>query len=1197
MPSTIRAARSAAGAAWRFWIDRGGTFTDVIGVDGAGRLRVAKVPSHDPDAALRGVRELLGIAPRAPLPRARVAAVRMGTTVATNALLERKGCRLGLLVTKGFGDILRIRDQSRPELFDLFPQRPAPLYRLALEVPGRLDVRGRTLEELDERAAAAAARRLAAAGCEAVAIVGMHGHAHPAHEKRLARICRAQGLREVFMSHAVEATQGLVARGETTVVDAYLTPLLQRHVQALARRLPGVDLRFMQSNGGLAAARGFTGSRAILSGPAGGVVGAIAAARRHGVKKLVSLDMGGTSTDVAHCRGELERAAGATVAGMAVATPMLKVNTVAAGGGSICGYANGRIRVGPESAGADPGPACYGRGGPLTVTDCNLVLGRLEPASFPAVFGPAGDRGLDPAASRKKLAELARRAGYPAAKLEQLAEDCVDVAVENMAKAVKAVSVQQGHDLAKDYALVAFGGAGGQHACQLAERLGIGRVLLHPLAGVLSAAGIGLAALRELRRRSVGCDLAGGVRLLRTRLAALEAPAVKKLRAAGVKAKELRVARRVLLRYPGSSATIAVSFGTLAAMRREFAAAHRRLYGLERPAPRLIAAAVEVEASGPAGSLAGLRRPRAAPRPLPARIRMRCGGQASKAPVHQAATLKSGARVTGPCLVLEETSTTCVPPGWKGEVAADGSLLLRRAAVRRPPARRGAGKPNPARLEMFHSIFMSIAEQMGHVLRNTAYSVNIKERLDFSCAVFDARGDLIANAPHIPVHLGSMGATVKAAIAANPRMRPGDAWLVNAPAAGGTHLPDLTVVTPLFLPRERRPRFFLCSRGHHTDIGGRSPGSMPADATRLAEEGVVFDCFPIVRGGRFAEAAFRTALAAHQWPARDPDQNIADLLAQLAANAKGAAELRRACTEQGLAEVIAYMGHIKANAKQAVLDLLPRLRAGVRTVAADGGGQVRAALRPGRGRLLLDFAGTSAQDPGNLNAPPAVTEAAAHYVLRCLVTEDIPLNAGCMEAVTIKTPAGSLLRPGPAAAVAAGNVEISQLLASALLGAAGAAAESQGTMNNLSFGNARFQYYETICGGAGAGPGKPGADAVHTHMTNTLITDPEVLEERCPVILEEFAIRRGSGGKGAARGGCGVIRRLRFLEPVEISMLANKRRVAPYGMRGGGPGRRGQDVLLRTGRRVPPLAPGRWRAEAGDVFEVRTPGGGGWGKA
>lgn len=1199
MPSTTRAA-DPAGAAWRFWIDRGGTFTDVIGIDGKGRLHVAKIPSREQaeDAALLGIRALLGLGPQERLGRKRVAAVRMGTTVATNALLERKGCKLALLITAGFGDVLRIRRQDRPRLFDLFPQPPQPLYKKAVEIKGRLAVDGTELAPLDERAVVRAAKQLARAGYEAAAVVGMHGYAYPSHERRIARLCRDHGMERVFMSHAVEAAQGMVPRGETAVIDAYLTPLLQEHVQRLAQRLPGVDLQFMQSNGGLVAPRGFTGSRALLSGPAGGVVGAAAVAKRHGIKRLVSFDMGGTSTDVAHCQGELERTADASIDGLAIATPMLRVNTVAAGGGSICSFAAGRLRVGPHSAAADPGPACYGRGGPLTVTDCNLVLGRLDAASFPRVLGRDGRSGIDVDASKKRLRALARECGYPTKHDERLAAECIDVAIENMAKAVKAVSLEQGHDVGRDYALVAFGGAGGQHACQLAERLGIGRVLLHPLAGVLSAAGIGLAALREVRRQAQSVPLAGNLRLLRLSLVKLERAAVRRLRAQGVAAKDITVARRVLLRYPGSSASIAVPWGTLAAMRRSFATEHRRLYGLERPALRLQVAAVEIEASGPEGKLPRLRRGRTMPAAA-RQVSMFINGRRRRAPVYHAEALRPGTQVDGPCLVLESTATTYVAPAWRGSVEADGSLLLQHRPARSRRQRSVASstsKSNPARLEMFHSIFMSVAEQMGHVLRNTAYSVNIKERLDFSCAVFDAKGDLIANAPHIPVHLGSMGATVRAAIAANPRMRPGDAWLTNAPSAGGTHLPDLTVVTPMFLPRESRPRFFLCSRGHHTDIGGRSPGSMPVDATSLAEEGVVFANFPIVSGGRFAEGKFRAALAGHAWPARNPDQNVADLLAQLAANAKGVEELKRACDEQGLREVLAYMGHIKANARQAVADLLPKLRSGRFAVEADSGARIRLNLQVRRRRLLLDFSGTSPQEPSTMNAPPAVTQAAVCYVLRCLVDEDIPLNAGCLDAVAIKTPAGCMLAPGPNAAVAAGNVELSQLLASTLLGAARAAAESQGTMNNLIFGNDGFQHYETICGGAGAGPGRPGADAVHTHMTNTLITDPEVLEERCPVMLEEFAIRRGSGGRGAARGGCGVIRRLRLLEPMEVMLLANKRRVPPYGMAGGQPGKLGSQVLYRRGRPVRPLSPGRWQARAGDVFEVRTPGGGGWGK-
>ena len=1208
MPTTTRAASGRRPKAqWEFWVDRGGTFTDVIGRRGSA-LRVAKVLSSggagSSEAATAGIRQILGLAPDEPIPAAEVGEVRMGTTVATNALLERKGARVALVVTAGFKDALKIGDQSRAELFDLFPRRPAQLVRAVVEAAERVAADGAVLRSLDRARLRADLAKLSGR-VDAIAILCVHGYRHPGHEKQIAQVCAQLGFAWVFCSATTEAVSGLVRRGETTVVNAYLTPALRAHLDMLASELRSIPLRFMQSNGGLTGAADFCGSRAVLSGPAGGAVAAMALARKHGLRRIVSLDMGGTSTDVAHSAGELERTTGAKVAGMALATPMLLINTVAAGGGSICWHGSGRLQVGPHSAGVRPGPACYGRGGPVTVTDCNLALGRLVPAAFPKVFGRGHDRPLDLAATRRRLAQLGRQLGERS--VERLAEACLGVAVERMVKALKSISIQRGHDLRQGYALVAFGGAGGQHACQIAARAGIDRILVHPLAGVMSAAGIGLASQRALRQQGMEVELAGSLARLKAIAAKLGVQVRAELRRQKVAAARIKVIQRVRLRYRDSSAAIAVKLASAARMRAAFAREHRRIYGFVRPRVELVVAAVEAEAvSGAKKMPAAFAARRGAGESRHASQRLFVAGSWHDAATCHRRELSPGRQLAGPALILEDTATTFVDLGWRATMLHDGTLQLERTAskaargARRGRAAAGLARPTPDRLEVFNSIFMSIAEQMGHVLRNTAASVNIKERLDYSCAVFDARGGLVANAPHIPVHLGSMGATVAHVLKANRgRIRPGDAWLVNAPYAGGTHLPDLTVVAPVFRPGAKRPQFFVCARGHHADVGGLTPGSMPASSRALAEEGVVFDNFPVVRAGRLAHAELLAKLAAGRYPARSPAQNVADLSAQLAATAKGEAELQRLCAEQGDRVVAAYMRHIQANAAAAVRQLLGRLRPGRCEVRADDGARVCVAvtLERERPRATFDFAGTSPQQASCFNAPPAVTTAAIYYVLRSLLAADIPLNAGVLRHVRIKLPAGSMVNPGRDAAVAAGNVEVSQMVVDALLGALGVAAGSQGTMNNLTFGDNARQYYETICGGGGAGPASAGAEAVHTHMTNTLITDAEVLEDRYPVVVERFAIRRGSGGRGRHRGGAGVVRRLRFGAALELTVLANRRRVPPAGMAGGGAGALGRNWLRRAdGTLEKGEGACSWAVGAGDVLEIHTPGGGGWGR-
>ncbi len=1227
-----------AGAAegWRFWIDRGGTFTDVVARPPGGGLRTRKLLSQDParyeDAAVQGVRELLGLQDGQAIPAELVAEVRMGTTVATNALLERAGSPTLYVTTRGFGDALRIGYQDRPDIFALDIRLPPPVYARVLEVDERVGADGAVVRELDEEGARRGLREARRAGFDAVAIAFMHGYAYPEHERRVAELARAAGFTQVSVSYETSPLMKLVGRGETTVVDAYLSPVLRRYVDGVAGQLGDVRLRFMQSHGGLTDATLFRGKDSILSGPAGGVVGAVTVGRRAGFDKLIGFDMGGTSTDVCHYAGELERSYESMVGGVRLRAPMLRVHTVAAGGGSICAFEGGRYRVGPRSAGADPGPACYGRGGPLTVTDCNLIVGKLRPSFFPHVFGADGAGPVDEGAARAALAAVAasmRAAGVDPPPPAQLAEDFIRVACEAMARAIKRISTQRGHDVA-GHALCCFGGAAGQHACRVADALGMTSVLLHPLAGVLSAYGMGLADVRALRERTLELPLARAADAAATAaLAELEGEAVAELARQGFAATDVSVERRAHVKYGGTDVSLPVPWGDPGSMGSAFLVEHEARYGFLMPGRALTLEAVSVEAIGPGtptdadpvaepplpvGESRG--RPRAAAGQDAAAasgphgcVRLFSGGRDHEAPVHERVGLPPGATVDGPAIVCETTSTTVVEPGWQAEVLEGGELLLRRLS---PPSRPSADplRPTPLLLEVFNSLFMSIAEQMGATLANTAVSVNIKERLDFSCALFDAGGGLVANAPHLPVHLGSMGASVQAVLARHgDALRPGDAYLLNSPYAGGTHLPDLTVVTPVFAaPAETGPAasaaplFFVASRAHHADIGGVTPGSMPPGSRTIDEEGVLIEDFLLVDGGRLREAEVAELLTGATHPVRDLAQNLADLRAQVAANARGAAGIQRMIAEFGLPVVAAYMRHVQDNAAEAVRRVLDRLsddpQAHSFSQEMDDGSRIAVHVRVDREarRATVDFSGTSAQRADNFNAPAAVTTAAVLYVFRTLVDTDIPLNAGCLEPIDIVIPPGSLLDPARPAAVAAGNVETSQAVTAALLAALQAAAAGQGTMNNLTFGDDRYQYYETICGGAGAGPTWDGCDAVHTHMTNSRLTDAEVLEWRYPVRVEEFRIRRGSGGAGAHRGGDGAVRRLRFLEPLTAAIVSSSRRVPPYGLAGGLPGACGRNAVERAGGAVEEL-PGvaRIGMAAGDVLVVETPGGGGYG--
>ncbi|MGD9602221.1 MAG: hydantoinase B/oxoprolinase family protein, partial [Gammaproteobacteria bacterium] len=1166
---------TAQAARWQFWIDRGGTFTDVIARRPDGRLTTHKLLSDNPsqyaDAALAGIRRALGLAPGAPLPVADIACVKMGTTVATNALLERKGEPTALLVTRGFGDALRIAYQNRPRLFARHIVLPDMLYDAVVEVDERVDARGQLLVPLDEPAVARDLAALRARGLRSVAIVFMHGYRHPAHEARVAALARAAGFTQVSVSHAVSPLVKFVARGDTTVVDAYLSPVLGRYVHGIARELAGVPLYFMQSSGGLARADSFHGKDAILSGPAGGLVGAARTARSAGFTRIIGFDMGGTSTDVAHHAGEYERTYEAAVAGVRIRAPMMAIHTVAAGGGSILRFDGARYRVGPESAGARPGPACYRQGGPLTITDANLLLGKLQPGWFPRVFGTHGDAPLDVDVVRARFAVLAdeiRRATGDARPVEAVAEGFVHVAVANMANAIRQISVQRGHDVTA-YTLACFGGAGGQHACLVADALGIARVYIHPLAGVLSAYGMGLADQSVVRERTLDLpyapDAAGR---LDAALRALGEDARAALAAQDVPTAEIALHARLAVRYAGTDTPLVLAAGAFDTLRDAFESAYRHQFGFMLPDRSLVIETAIVEAVAAGAPLADTpgRRDDAAESPEPAAtVRMFSGDAWHATPLFPRAHLLSGQRITGPAIIADANATTIVEPGWRAEVTALDHLVLERAVPR--PTRFALGTAvDPVMLEVFNSLFMSIAEQMGARLQNTAHSVNIKERLDFSCALFDAEGNLIANAPHIPVHLGSMGESVRTVMRANAgKIRPGDVFVLNAPYNGGTHLPDVTVITPVFAGDGTRILFYVGSRGHHADIGGISPGSMPGDSTRVDQEGVLLDNVLLVAAGEFQEDVLRGILSDGPWPARNVQQNIADLRAQVAANEKGVQELQNMVAAYGLDVVHAYMRHVQENAQACVRRVLDVLTDGDCTYALDNGAEIRVKIRiaPDRRSAVIDFAGTSPELPDNFNAPTAVTCAAVLYVFRTLIDDDIPLNAGCLVPLEIRIPEGSMLNPRYPAAVVAGNVETSQAITDALYGALGVLAGAQGTMNNFTFGNADYQYYETIAGGAGAGPGFDGADAVQTHMTNSRLTDPEVLEGRFPVLLERFAIRRGSGGAGRHRGGDGVIRRVRFLAPMTATILSSHRRLSPPGMAGGGPGARGRNHVER----------------------------------
>ncbi len=1193
---------------WRFWIDRGGTFTDVVARPPGGGLLTRKLLSGDPsrprDAAVRAMRDLMGVGEAEDFPAGRVAEIRMGTTVATNALLERAGERVLLVTTKGFADALAIGYQNRPRLFDLNIRKPTPLYERVVEVDERVTAAGEVLRAPDDEAVRAALQEAYGAGIRAVAILFMHGYRYPAHEERVAEIARASGFREVVASHQTGALMKLVARGDTTVADAYLTPGLRSYVDGVAGATGLDNLFFMQSSGGLSRADRFRGKDAILSGPAGGIVGAVETAVAAGFDRLVTFDMGGTSTDVSHYAGQYERAYESEIAGTRLQVPMMDIHSVAAGGGSVCAFDGGRYRVGPASAGAAPGPACYGQSGPLTVTDCNLAVGKLLPDFFPRIFGASGDRALDAGAAMARLAEIMDQTGAETGTrptAEEVADGFLQVAVGHMARAIKKVSVERGHDITA-HALVSFGGAGGQHACAVADALGIGTILIHPLAGVLSALGMGLADLREMKMRTLELPLGDATMAdVAAALDALEAEAIDIVAGQGVAPGAISATRSLRVKYEGSDTALSVPAGDLAEMQEAFAVAHKQHFGFVEQERALIVEAAVVEAVG-AGTKAALdmAAPSGGHEPVES-TRFYSGGAWQEAAVYRRDDLAPGKAIIGPAIIIEDHGTNVIEPGWQAIRRADGMLVLTRAEPR--SAHRAGTAVDPVLLEVFNNLFMNVAEEMGAVLANTAHSVNMKERLDFSCAVFDAGGNLVANAPHMPVHLGSMGESIAEVIARNRGdLRPGDAWMLNDPYRGGTHLPDVTIVTPVFLG-DGEPDFYVASRGHHADIGGISPGSMPPHSKTLDEEGVVFDNFLLVRDGEFREVEVRAALASGPYPARNPDQNIADLKAEVAANARGADLVAKLVTDFGPDVVAAYMGHVRDNAEEAVRRVIRALEDGEITYAMDGGRQIRVKITVDKAAraAVIDFTGTSAEDDGNFNAPLAITKAAVLYTFRALVDDDIPLNSGCLAPLEITVPEGSLLNPTPPHAVVAGNVETSQAVTNALLLATGALAASQGTMNNLTFGNGEYQYYETIAGGAGAGGmgaggGFNGADAIQVHMTNSRLTDPEVLEWRYPVLLEEFSIRKGSGGRGKYRGGDGVVRKIRFLEDMDAAILSSHREIPPPGLAGGAPGAVGKNSIERKDGSVEALEGADAAAlKAGDAILIETPGGGGYG--
>ncbi|MFB2875323.1 hydantoinase B/oxoprolinase family protein [Floridanema aerugineum] len=1245
---------------WQFWIDRGGTFTDIVARSPEGEIITHKLLSENPeryaDAAIQGIRDILGIENNQSIPAAEIAVVKMGTTVATNALLERKGDRTILLITKGFRDALRIGYQNRPQIFARQIVLPEILYERVIEVEERYTAQGEELlpvqinDELIESLQTAYND-----GIRGCAIAFLHGYRYPKHEQQIATLAQQIGFTQISVSHQVSPLMKLVSRGDTTVVDAYLSPILRRYVDRVAAELEGrgaegqknsvgagfavnssamttdlsakpapttskneaknsPKLMFMQSNGGLTDARMFQGKDSILSGPAGGIVGAVKTSTMAGFDKIIGFDMGGTSTDVSHFKGEYERTYQTEVAGVRLRAPMMSIHTVAAGGGSILAFDGSRYRVGPESAGAYPGPACYRRGGPLTVTDCNVMVGKLQAQFFPAVFGTEGNLPLDEEIVRQKFAQLATEISEKTGSFstsEQVAAGFLAIAIDKMATAIKKISVQRGYDVT-EYTLCCFGGAGGQHACLIAEALGMTQIFIHPYAGVLSAYGIGLADLRSLKEQAVELQLNDdAIPTLTEILDRLIAESQGEIIAQGVDNSSIQVLCKTHLRYEGTDSAIIVDFSNVEVMREQFEQEYKQRYGFIMPDKNLIVEAVSVEAIGQTTTHQEptFSTVRNAPLEPVALVQIYTKGNWHKTPVYRREDLVPGARISGAALIIEPTGTNVIEPGWNAELTTKNHLILRQQKGRGddrskmenvPIPSPQSPVPDPILLEIFNNLFRAIAEEMGITLQNTSYSVNIKERLDFSCAIFDRQGQLVANAPHIPVHLGSMSESVRSLIESKgDTLKPGDVYISNNPYNGGTHLPDITAITPVFRQKSANPLFYVASRGHHADIGGITPGSMPPHSTSVEEEGVLIDNFLLVDGGEFREKKLLELLTYGSYPVRNSQQNIADLQAQIAANERGAKELLRMVNHYGLETVQAYMQHVQDNAEESVRRVIDVLKDGSFTYQMDDGCEivVQVSINHEKRSAKIDFTGTSPQQPSNLNAPLAICKAAVLYVFRTLVEDDIPLNAGCLKPLEIVVPQGCMLNPSYPAAVVAGNVETSQAIANALYGALGVMAASQGTMNNFTFGNQQYQYYETICGGSGAGIDFDGTDAVQTQMTNSRLTDPEVLEWRFPVLVEEFSIRSNSGGKGKFHGGNGVIRRIRFREKMTAAILSGHRIIPPFGLEGGESGAVGRNYVERDRGNIESLeSKAEILIHPGDIFAIETPGGGGFGQ-
>jgi len=1183
---------------WQFWIDRGGTFTDIVALRPDGRLDTAKLLSENPeqyaDAAAEGIRRFVTKSDR-------IEAIKMGTTVATNALLERRGTPTALIVTQGFRDALAIGYQNRPDIFALNIIKPVPIYERVVEARERVSAAGETITPLDEDGIRASLQLCFDDGLRSVAICLVHGYRHSQNEKRIGQLATEIGFTQVSLSHDVESLIKFVSRGETTLADAYLTPVLNNYIEGLQSELASVAtperLLFMQSNGGLTLAESFRGKNSVLSGPAAGVVGMVETASKIGFERLIGFDMGGTSTDVSAWSGEYERSNDSEVAGVRLRAPMMKIHTIAAGGGSILQYKDERFQVGPKSAGADPGPACYRRTGPLTVTDANVLLGRIAIDYFPSVFGPDAKQPLDDEIVRQKFTELAQDVSAETA--EKVAEGFLTVAVESMANAIRKITIERGEDV-RDFVLCCFGGAGGQHACKVAEVLGMKKIWLHPMAGVLSAYGMGLSDIRVEKQQTAEVPFNDDeIALLQPVIASLQRQCDASLAAQNVPEGNRAFRVSLGLRISGSDTVLDVASDSAANMIESFSTIYRSRFGAEPDPGQLLVATLHVEGTGIEQVFRDPLIERASETDAVSNTKMWVDDSWLDVPVYDRDKLGSGVQIDGPAIVAESNGTTVIDAGWSGSVNEYGHLLLELSGAVVSAPQETETTPDPVRLEVFNRLFMHIAEQMGTVLQSTALSVNIRERLDFSCALFDAEGRLVSNAPHMPVHLGSMGESVRSVIAAcGDELGPGDAIMLNSPYNGGTHLPDITVVTPWFSDSDT-PMFFLASRAHHADIGGITPGSMPSESHHIDEEGVLIDNFWLVRSGKLQTEAVAHLLAAAKYPARNPRQNIADLKAQLAANQQGIRQLEKAIERYGMATVQSYLGFVRENAATSVRRLIGSLENGQFAYELDSGEFIRARIEVDhqRQQASIDFTGTSPQSGSNFNAPEAVTRAAVLYVFRSLIREEIPMNEGCLEPLRINIPKGSMLSPAYPAAVVAGNVETSQCVTDTLYGALGALAASQGTMNNFTFGNDDVQYYETICGGAGAGPGFDGADAVHTHMTNSRMTDVEVFEQNFPVMVESFAIRKeGSGGAGKWRGGDGSVRKLKFVEPVEAAILSNHRRIAPFGMDGGQSAKTGTNTVIRNNGKPEKLsATVTVKLAAGDVIIIETPGGGGFG--